>query len=198
MAAAGTATARSRAVSLFTKSSPRMRLNHLWKVCLRGWQCDTDTAVDLRAILPIIDWVSLGRELMAPFNIEVLATPEAVSDLNDKVLIFLREQQVDTRAAHHVAMAVEELVVNLGTHGNCRHHPARIKLVVEATQVKAEIADTGPPFDPRRIADPNLDAPLEDRPIGGLGLYLVRQLSRTFDYKRRKGRNVTTFSIARS
>jgi serine/threonine-protein kinase RsbW len=135
---------------------------------------------------------------MAPFDIKVLATPEAISELTDKVLAFLREQQVDARAAHHVALAVEELVMNLGTHGNCRDQPARIKLIVEPAQVKAEITDTGPPFDPRQIADPNISAPLEDRPIGGLGLYLVRQLSRSFDYKRRKGRNVTTFSIVRS
>jgi anti-sigma regulatory factor (Ser/Thr protein kinase) len=135
---------------------------------------------------------------MAPFDIKVLATPEAISELIDKVLAFLREQQVDTRVAHHVALAVEELVMNLGTHGNCQHQPARIKLVVEPAQIKAEIADTGPPFDPRQVADPNIDAPLDGRPIGGLGLYLVRRLSRTFDYKRRKGRNVTTFSIARS
>jgi serine/threonine-protein kinase RsbW len=135
---------------------------------------------------------------MPPFDIKVLATPEAISELTDKVLDFLREQQVDARAAHHVALAVEELVMNLGTHGNCRDQPARIKLVVEQALVKAEIADTGPPFDPRQIADPNISAPLEERPIGGLGLYLVRQLSRSFDYKRQKGRNVTTFSIARS
>lgn len=135
---------------------------------------------------------------MPPFDIKVLATPEAISELTDKVLDFLRAQQVDARAAHHVALAVEELVMNLGTHGNCRDQPARIKLVVEQALVKAEIADTGPPFDPRQIADPNISAPLEERPIGGLGLYLVRQLSRSFDYKRHKGRNVTTFSIARS
>jgi serine/threonine-protein kinase RsbW len=128
----------------------------------------------------------------------VLATPEAISDLTDKMLAFLVEQRVDARAAHHVALAVEELVTNLGTHGNCRHQLARIKLVVEPAQVKGEITDNGPPFDPRQVADPNINAPLEDRPVGGLGLYLVRRLSRTFDYKRRDGRNVTTFSIARS
>jgi serine/threonine-protein kinase RsbW len=126
---------------------------------------------------------------MAPFDIKVLATPEAISELTDKVLAFLTEQHVDARAAHHVALAVEELVMNLGTHGNCRDQPA---------QIKGEIADTGPPFDPRQLPDPNINAPLEERPIGGLGLYFVRRLSRSFDYKRRKGRNVTTFSIARS
>jgi anti-sigma regulatory factor (Ser/Thr protein kinase) len=135
---------------------------------------------------------------MAPLETEVLATPEAIAALTDRVLAFLEEQRVDARATHHVALVIEELVTNLGTHGNCRDHPARIKLVVEPAQVKGEIRDTGPPFDPRSAPDPDIEAPLEDRPIGGLGLYLTRKLSRTLEYSQQNGQNLTTFAIARS
>ena len=135
---------------------------------------------------------------MPPLEIEVLATPEAISDLTGRIMAFLEEQRVDGRATHHVAMVVEELVTNLGTHGNCRDKPAKVRLTVEPAQVKGEIVDTGPSFDPREAPDPDVDASVEDRPIGGLGLYLVRQLASSLEYSHRNGENSTTFTIARS
>lgn len=135
---------------------------------------------------------------MAPLETDVLATPEAISALTERVLAFLEEQQVDARAAHHVALVVEELVTNLGTHGNCRDKPAKIRLVVEPAQVVGEIVDTGPPFDLRLAPDPAIEAPIEDRPIGGLGLYLIRKLTSTLEYSHQNGQNLTTFAIARS
>ncbi len=135
---------------------------------------------------------------MALFETDVLATPEAIAALTAQAQAFLADQQVDARAAHHVALVVEELVTNLGSHGNCRDKPARIRLTVQSDRVTGEIIDTGPPFDPRLAADPDFEAPIEERPIGGLGLYLVRELSSTLDYSHENGRNVTSFAIARS
>lgn len=136
--------------------------------------------------------------MMPSFDTEVLATPEAVAALTDEVMAFLHDQKVGARAAHHVALVIDEIVTNLGTHGNCRDKPARIKLVVAPAEVRGEIIDTGPPFDPRQIPDPDIEAALHDRPIGGLGLYLIRKLSSTFEYSHRDGQNSTTFVIARS
>jgi serine/threonine-protein kinase RsbW len=135
---------------------------------------------------------------MAPLETEVLATPEAIAALTDKVMAFLEEQNVDVRATHHVALVIEELVTNLGTHGNCRDKPAKIRLAVEPRQVTGEIYDTGPPFDVRLAPDPDVEASLEERPVGGLGLYLVRKLSSTLEYSHQNGQNITTFAIARS
>ncbi|MCK9908488.1 ATP-binding protein [Microbacteriaceae bacterium K1510] len=132
------------------------------------------------------------------FDTEVLATPEAITALTDAVTTFLHDEKVGARAAHHVALVIEEIVTNLGMHGNCRDKPARIKLVVAPAEVRGEIIDTGPPFDPRQIPDPDIEAPLHDRPIGGLGLYLIRKLSSTFEYSHRDGHNSTVFAIARA
>lgn len=135
---------------------------------------------------------------MAPFETDVLATPEAIAALTEQVLAFLAEQQVDARATHHVALVVEELVTNLGSHGNCRDKPARIRLTVEPTQVTGEIRDTGPSFDPRLAPDPDVEASIEDRPIGGVGLYLVRQFCSALEYSHGNGENLTSFAIARA
>lgn len=136
--------------------------------------------------------------MTAPFEAEILATPEAISSLTEKILAFLEERQVDARATHHVALVVEELVTNLGMHGNCRDKPATVRITVEPAEVNGEIIDTGPPFDPGQAAAPDVNAPIAERPVGGLGLYLVRQFTNSFDYAHRNDKNFTRFSIARA
>jgi anti-sigma regulatory factor (Ser/Thr protein kinase) len=134
---------------------------------------------------------------MSRFESSILATPEAISELTDKVMTFLADQGVETRATHHVALVLDEVLTNLGTHGNCRDQPAKIALMVEPDKVTGEVIDTGPSFDPRTAPDPSLDIAAADRPIGGLGLYLVRKLSATLEYARRNDENCTTFAISR-
>ena len=128
---------------------------------------------------------------------DALATPEAISRVVDDVMAFLRREQVDARATHHVALVIEEMLANLGTHGGCRDKPARIRVAVEPARVRGEIVDQGPAFDPRTAPVPDLTAAPDERPVGGLGLHLVRQLS-TLEYARQDGENRTTFFVARA
>ena len=134
---------------------------------------------------------------MPRFETSIVATPEAISDLTDQVMVFLHDQGVETRASHHTALVLDEVLTNLATHGNCGDQPARIALTVAADAVTGEVVDAGPPFDPRLAPKPSLDVPADERPIGGLGLYLVRKLSGALEYTRRNGENWTTFVIRR-
>lgn len=134
---------------------------------------------------------------MTQFESSTLATPEAISDLTERVMAFLNEQGVDARAAHHTALVLNEVLTNLGTHGDTRERPAKIAVIVNSDKVTGQIVDTGPAFDPTLAADPSLDVPASERPIGGLGLYLVKKLSLALEYARRGDENCMTFAIGR-
>ena len=55
------------------------------------------------------------------------------------------------------------------------------------------IADSGKPFDPLEDAPvPDVDAPIDERPIGGLGIYLVRNMMDDMQYRREGDRNYIT------
>ncbi len=54
------------------------------------------------------------------------------------------------------------------------------------------IADDGVPFNPLGAEAPDIDASLEEREIGGLGIHLVRSLMDDVSYQRRIGKNVMT------
>ena len=135
--------------------------------------------------------------LTTRFETTALATEQGISDLTDRVLAFLEEQGVEARPTHHTALVLNEVLTNLGTHGGCQDRPARVVIAVEPDKVTGEIVDRGPPFDPRLAPAPALDLAADDRPIGGLGLYLVRKLSCALEYARRNDENCTIFAVKR-
>jgi len=128
---------------------------------------------------------------------EVLAQPAAISELTGQVLDHLAAEGVDARAAHHVALALDELLGNLGSHGNSADKPASVRIDIEPDKVRAEIIDTGPAFDIRAAPQPTLSHSIDEREVGGLGLFLVRQLACEIGYERHDGTNRTTFAVAR-
>jgi anti-sigma regulatory factor (Ser/Thr protein kinase) len=134
---------------------------------------------------------------MDSFSAEVLATPEAISAMLDDVCAFLDQEAVDARAAHHVTLILDELLTNLGTHGNCPDHPAEVRLVVHRREVSGTIVDRGVAFDLTQTPDPVLDHGIEERKVGGLGLYLIRKLTSRLEYRRTGDRNRVTFAVAR-
>jgi anti-sigma regulatory factor (Ser/Thr protein kinase) len=132
------------------------------------------------------------------FERQILAQPAAISELTGQVMDYLAGEGVDARAAHHVALAFDELLTNLGSHGNSADKPATVRVLVEPDTVKAEVLDSGPAFDIRTTPDPDLSQNIEDRQVGGLGLFLIRQFTSEIGYDRRDGMNCTTFSVKRT
>lgn len=77
-----------------------------------------------------------------------------------------------------VRLAVEEVSVNVITHGYANEPPGPITLALdwEHCPMTIEIADRAPAFNPDSVPPPAFDGTLETRPIGGLGWHLVRQM----------------------
>ena len=93
-------------------------------------------------------------------------------------------------------LILEELGLNAMTYGGASS--VRIVISVEAETVTIEISDDGGAFDPLNDA-PTVDvnAALDDRPIGGLGIHLVRTLTNDLSYRREGGRNHLTLVTRR-
>ncbi len=92
---------------------------------------------------------------------------------------------------YHLILVLEELLINSVRHGRCdpRAQAIRIGLQREGDRLLIAFSDNGVPFDPSTAPPPNLTQDLLRRPIGGLGIHLVRSLVPEIRYERRDGRN---------
>jgi anti-sigma regulatory factor (Ser/Thr protein kinase) len=96
-----------------------------------------------------------------------------------------------------VNLALEEILANVIRHGygDSREHEIVVRLEADGGEVRVAVEDDGVPFNPLEEA-PSVDvtAPLAERPIGGLGLFLVRHLMDRLVYERRGNRNLFSMS----
>jgi serine/threonine-protein kinase RsbW len=89
-------------------------------------------------------------------------------------------------------VALDEAMSNIVHHGLAgREGTAEIEIEFRLVGAEVEIvlADDAPPFNPLELTEPDTAQTLEDRPVGGLGVALVRKLMDVVEYERREGRN---------
>jgi len=85
-----------------------------------------------------------------------------------------------------LTLALDELFTNSVRHGGCRNVAGAVEIHLTASEgaVRVEFRDRGIPFDPLTVPPPDLNAPLEERAKGGLGVHFVRQLMKNLQYHR--------------
>ena len=84
-----------------------------------------------------------------------------------------------------LTLAVDESLSNIVQHGY-QDKAGTIEIEMEQTDsvVIVRLRDQGPPFDPTGVPDPNIHLPLNQRPVGGLGVYLTRRSVDSVAYER--------------
>ena len=104
---------------------------------------------------------------------------------------FCQRHEIPDEAHYHLNIVVEELVINAIKHGRCSPAEGAIEvgLWLSGQELNITITDTGTPFNPLNAPPPDLTSSLEGRPIGGLGIHLVRSLMNSVEYERQGGEN---------
>jgi len=109
----------------------------------------------------------------------------------------LERWEVGDEVRFNFRLILEEVATNVIKYAYPDAGPHRILLAVrpEADGAVLEVSDDGREFDPLGAPPPDLGLPIEDRPVGGLGIHLVRKIAREVRYARIGGRNVLTVRI---
>lgn len=96
--------------------------------------------------------------------------------------------QADPNELADVVLAVDELATNTALYGY-RDRPGTVDVVVRRAgpDLFVILRDRAPTFDPRTVPPPDLTLPIEERPIGGLGLHLVRHMVDDLQHRSRMG-----------
>ncbi len=129
-------------------------------------------------------------------RVSVPGTDAGIRTVLDTLGAFLAEHGLSKAVSWPVEVSLDEVLANVVRHGlegrgatatvdvELRFDPRDDPAVCEVV-----VIDDGPPFDPLAAPAPDTSLGVEDRPIGGLGIALVRKLMDEVDYQRRDGRN---------
>jgi anti-sigma regulatory factor (Ser/Thr protein kinase) len=110
----------------------------------------------------------------------------------DKILSTL---SLSKNISNDIHLVVEEAVINVISYAfqDDKEHEIEILVITNSNLLSIEIIDDGMEFNPINVCDPaDLNAPLEDRRVGGLGIYLIKKLMTEVNYKRFENKNILT------
>ena len=135
---------------------------------------------------------------MAVLSLTLTNRMEEVPRLVERLDVFGQEAQLPDDVVFRLTVALDEVVTNIVRHAFDRQggHDILLGITVNERFVTAVVEDDGPPFDLRTVAPADVDAPIEFRPIGGLGVHLVRSLTHALEYRREGARNIVTLTFA--
>ncbi len=115
---------------------------------------------------------------------------ESLKVISDYITVVSTQAQLEKKKAYKLRLAVDELTTNIiiyGYQNTNQRGVIKLQSEIDETVLKVIIEDTAPPFNPKEnvpLAAQVLDKPLEDRPIGGLGIYLAIEGVDEFSYER--------------
>lgn len=126
-------------------------------------------------------------------------TIEAVLENVDTVIDFIDEQLVEYGCGMKEKMAIDvaadELFTNIASYaynlekGNVT---VRVEVFEDPLTVEITFIDNGVPYDPLAKADPDTTLSVEERQIGGLGIFIVKKSMDAVNYEYKEGRNILT------
>jgi sigma-B regulation protein RsbU (phosphoserine phosphatase) len=125
---------------------------------------------------------------------------DEISALTAKIDEFLAAHRLPQQTAFQIDLVLDEILTNTINYGyqDSGEQEIIIKLVVSDATLTVEIEDGGLPFNPLERPEPDLTQSIEARPIGGLGIHLVRQTMDAVDYRREADRNRLTIKKHRT
>jgi serine/threonine-protein kinase RsbW len=128
-------------------------------------------------------------------------TLDSLSAIAKYVLSAANAAGLDKKATYKLRLAIDEIATNIIVHGYTESGlSGSVKIEAEVTRdrLRLTLQDSAIPFDPTNKADPEcLELPLEERAIGGLGVFLAKDGIDDFEYEFVNGcnRNILTVNL---
>lgn len=137
----------------------------------------------------------LGGEMCSMKELEVEAMLENLEQVLEFVNRELEQSGCPVKAQKQLGLAVEEIYSNIARYAYAEAEApgtARIRIRMHENPAAAEIifTDQGTPYNPLEKEDPDVTLNAEDRPIGGLGIYMVKKSMDEVSYEHKDGQNV--------
>jgi len=132
-------------------------------------------------------------------SFEIPADLEQIERVSSGIEQCMKGQDWGDEAILDVQLAVEEAVTNSILHGyDGSVGTIAIRIDTSPHHITVEIEDGAPAFDPLSVPEPDIAADLEDRQIGGLGIFLIRRMMDEVTYRYEDNKNVLVLEKKRT
>ncbi|MCL1806983.1 MAG: ATP-binding protein [Oscillospiraceae bacterium] len=113
----------------------------------------------------------------------------------DAVLAFIEAElaSVPDKVLSQIAIAAEEIFVNIAHYAYAPETGGAVVRVRSGGEITIEFEDGGKPYNPLAKEDPDVTLGAEERKIGGLGVYMVKKMMDSVEYRRDNGKNIFCF-----
>ena len=117
-----------------------------------------------------------------------------IARLAEQVEEFGVKNKIEPRYIFNINLSLDELLTNTINYGYDDHeeHLILINMYLAGSEIVIQVKDDGMPFNPLDMPDPDLSRELDERPAGGLGIYLVRTMMDLVEYERQGDQNIIT------
>jgi len=105
---------------------------------------------------------------------------------------FARDHRLPDKVLQAADLSLEEHLTNVMNYGfeDSQVHEILVRLELVDGGFQIEVEDDGRAFNPLEYPEPDLSVPLSERPIGGLGIHLIKSFMDELGYRREGARNV--------
>ncbi|MCX8520549.1 MAG: ATP-binding protein [Rhodoferax sp.] len=122
-------------------------------------------------------------------SVDVPGRADQLGVLHQLLHDYWQAQKLPPAALNGFEVTLEEAFINIVEHGGS---PAGVRLELghDTDHIHMRLIDSGSPFDPTSLPAPDIAAPLEDRRVGGLGVFLSRHYMDHIRYQRENDKNI--------
>jgi len=174
-----------RAAGVLLKLSPKELLKRIWEDVDR-FQKDAEQFDDITMLAVTYNGNGLEEKTGKP-------EMENIKEFADFVSGVLKENGVSMKTDTKVQMAVDEIFSNICYYSGAKEVTVGVRVTgKEEKEVMLFFEDDGMAYNPLERPDPDVEELLENRKIGGLGIYLVKKRMDNLEYEYREGRNRLT------
>lgn len=133
---------------------------------------------------------------MLKHNITIINEVKELEVLSMKLETLSEEWDISMAISLNLNLVLEELVTNIIFYGydDKEVHEISIQLSLDNKVIQLQIEDDGREFNPLLLAEPNIDESIENRKIGGLGIFFVRKIMDHITYERKNNNNILTLT----
>lgn len=140
-------------------------------------------------------------ELILISEVKLQATLDHLHEFLDAAASCARARGFTDERVGEVELVIEEAFVNIAKYAYEGRPPGTAEMVIkvdEAGSLHVELIDEGVPFDSAAVSEPDIEAGIDDRKIGGLGIFFMKQLMGDISYSREENKNILRFTVARA